>query len=389
MNDACSKLACTMLTASVLLLLGLAAGTVHARGGEPDTVLALGAAEVRGNDLAAARKQAVSSALARGVEQYLLERVGEERVSRRLGSFARELIPAARDEIVNFNIIEEETVEGRLFVLVRLRVNQETLAGLLEEKGFGRQRRAGVSLLVMISQSYGRGSEAEYWWQDPDAPGALLPVELALITSLERMGFSMKSRGPDAPSQGAVAGLFEPVLSKEAAAAWGRTCGVDAVLAGQCEFGPEGLRLRLKAVDSVTAAVISEAEAASDMAEGVQKDKGWQRAVEGASERVVGVLGPEIHERFERIEGPARLEVVLDGLGGLRDLRLFSEFLEEKVPGVESVTQTLFKGDSVTFSVEYQGRTDRFVEDIQGHPDLPLPIEVRRIEGDKVVAAVR
>ncbi len=374
---------------SALMLLGVSISPAHAREEDQEALLALGSARISGGNLAAARRQAVSNALTGGVEEYLLRSLGPERISGRLAAFARELIPSARDEIANFNIVAEEEVDGNLLVLVRLKVNQETLAAVLEEKGFDREKEPPATLLLMVDERHTQGGEPTYWWKTPDIPAALLPVELALIRSLEEMGFAMEARAAASFGGEEVSGMDEPDLSDEAAAAWGRACGAGVVIAGRCELGPSRVRLGVRAVDSAAAEVISRAEARSPAAGGGESSEALHESIRDTAARVASKLGPEIREALSSEAGPARLEVLIQGLRGFSDLRVFRRFLEERVSGVESMVQTLFKSDSAGFSVDYKGSPEGFAEGIANHPDLPFPVEVNHRGQGKVVVTIR
>ena len=214
-----------MCVLAVLFSMALLRGAAVAEGPSEEGILAIGTAQLTHGNEAAARKKALSEALGRGVEEYLLRRLDTRALADQLSVFMEELVPEAREEIANFHIVGEAATGKHYRVLVRVRINEATLERVLEEKGF-------------------------------------LRVE-------------------------------------------------------------------------------------------------------------------------EEVD---RFHVTLQGLGSFRDLRRFTQYLEERIPGVESLSQTRFKGDSVTLAVGYREGVDHFLDILRSRDDLPFFAEFQKTpEGEVVV----
>jgi hypothetical protein len=366
------------------------AGTTLARsqaGHEGGEVLAVGTAPLKDGNVAAARKRALADALSKGVEEYLLRTLDGEAVAGRLSRFVRDLVPAARDEIANYNMVGEEEVGGETYlVLVRVRVNEQTLESALEQAGFLREKGPPVKVLFMVSQHVAGSGEPAYWWDEPGNGEGLLPVELFLNRAFEQLGFSLASRTMKTPEGENAEGLLDADLTLEEAAEWGRLCSAEVVIIGSCAQSGNIISIHLRAVDAASASVLAEQGAQASLApdlEGQERTReGIERAVKSAAPR----LADRIREAFQPAESdPERFQLTLQGIGSFTLLQQFTRFLRGGVPGVESVTQTRFKGDTVTFSIGYREGVDRFLDSMLNRPELPFPLTARKDESGEIV----
>lgn len=357
---------------------------------EIDGILAIGAAPLTRENVAAARKRALSDALSRGVEEYLMRRLGERALADQLSLFIEELVPAAREEIANFHIVGEEEAGEHYRVLVRVRMNEETLERVLEEKGFLREQGPPIKVLFMVSKREPGAEAPVYWWKSPEEGSGLMPLELALHRAFEERGYSLASRTLKAPEGEGGEALQQPDLSGEQAAQWGRLCSAEIVVIGSSIQREGMISMHLRALDVATASLLAEQGTQVRLDDSLSgQDRildGIQRAVQRVSER----LAPAVREKFQRVEEEVgRFHLILQGLGSFQDLRRFTRYLEERIPGVESLSQTRFKGDSVTLAVGYREGVDRFLEVLRAREDLPFYAEFQKTREGEVVATLR
>ena len=98
-------------------------------------ILAIGTAKVQKGNLAQAKDAAISDALVKGVEYYILRRLGSEGVANNFRRIIYEITPSAREKIENFNILVEDQTEEEYQVLIRLRVNEKVIDKSLRDAG--------------------------------------------------------------------------------------------------------------------------------------------------------------------------------------------------------------------------------------------------------------
>lgn len=366
-----------------------AAPTKSREASRENGILVIGTATLSQGNLAAARRQALTDALKRGVEEDLLRRIDGKILTGRISRFVEELVPAARNEISNYNILGEEESGSVYRVLVRLRTNEQTLENIIKEKGFVVEDSEPIRILFMVSQ-HTTGREAPvYWWMDPETvDGLLLPIDISLQRAFEDIGFAPINRGP---------GFFEGEATEQSRGAdltlgdaveWGRLCSADVVITGSCVQGEGVVSISLRALNVASASLIAEQSARSALdpeLEGPERlHEGIGRAVKGIS----GQLGPRIRDAFRRVEAePDRLTLTLEGIASFTQLQAFTRFVQGGVPGVESVTQTRFKGDTVTFSIGYREDPASFLDSLLNQPEPPFPITAHKNEAGEIVVS--
>ena len=365
-------------------ILVAAAGTASGQMQKPereDGVLAIGVASLSGGNTAAARRQALSHALEKGVETYLLKRLGGKAVAGQFARFVQELVPAARDEIANYNILGEEEISDRYRVLVRVRVNEQTLDRVLDERGFLLEEGPPIRILFMVSQRRPGAAAPAYWWKDPSSGSGMSPLELSLNRVFEGMGFVMASRTMKTPEGEGAEDLKGQDLTLVQAAEWGRLCAADVVVLGSSVLSDDVVSVHLRAVDVAGESVMSEQGAQSSLNPNLEGDEQIREGIERAAKSVSARLAPEIREAFRQVETPeGRITLTLSGIGSFSQLQQFTRFLMEDIPGVDFVTQTRFKGDTVSFSIGYRSGPDELLEALLNRPEIPFPVNAKQTE---------
>jgi hypothetical protein len=192
------------------------------------------------------------------------------------------------------------------------------------------------------------------------------------------------------PEEESVQELRTPDLMEEQAVVWGRLSSSDVVVYGSAVVSEESVSIHLNAVDVSTSYLLSKQGAQVSLDNNLSGEErvvdGIQRAVTQVSE----ILGPKIREAVHSVERePGSVLLTLQGINGFGQLRRFTKFLKEKVPGVESVRQTRFKGDSINFSVGYRGGVDKLVEEMQNSSEPPFPMEFQKTTEGVISVTVR
>ena len=108
-----------------------------AMGAKPpeNEILAIGTATVKAGNLAQAKESAISDALTKGVENYLLHRLGSEGVANNFNRIIYDILPKSKAKVENFNILLEDQTGEEYKVFIKLRVNEKVIDKKLREAG--------------------------------------------------------------------------------------------------------------------------------------------------------------------------------------------------------------------------------------------------------------
>ena len=117
-----------------VLWLSLLPAAMGAKTGENE-ILAIGTATIKDGNLAQAKESAISDALTKGVENYLLHRLGSEGVLNNFNRIIYEILPKAKVKVENFNILLEDQSGEAFNVFIKLRINEKVIDEKLREAG--------------------------------------------------------------------------------------------------------------------------------------------------------------------------------------------------------------------------------------------------------------
>ena len=366
---------------------GLLPAAMGAKPGENE-ILAIGTATVKEGNLAQAKETAVSNALMKGLENYLLRRLGSEDVVNNFQRIIHEIIPKAKEKIENFNILAEDQIGEGYRVLVRLRINEKVIEKKLREVGVVVTEGPPIKVLFLVSERKGR--TVYYWWKDPEMYSSLSPAELILYNVFQERGLSPINRTLSVPDTEYSEFLKHADLRDVDALEWGKLFSADVVIFGQTEIVDEKeASLTLKAFDVNQNTQISQAIAFEQVEQGTEGNPQTIQAIERLINRLAVRLTPSIVRFTASDRGKVRhIEVTLKGLSNYKQFRMFRDFLRRDVDGVKSVIQTRVRKDSISVAVEFQGDRNRFVDRVLNHENLPFLLKLDHDEGEGILFRV-
>ncbi|MBN1850545.1 MAG: hypothetical protein JW932_18395 [Deltaproteobacteria bacterium] len=341
-------------------------------------ILAIGTSIISSGNVAEARKIAISNAMVKGIEEYLIHRLGSDGMVNNFTRLVNEVIPGASEDIQNFHILTEEQVGGLYKILVRLRINDRMIDDHLKEMGLITIQGPEIKILFLVSENDQQKNSISYWWSDPESNTSLTSTELALIRVFEERGFDPINRLLQLPDGEFTAEMRQLQLSDDLILALGDLYSAGAVIYGRCKIVEgEGVSMVLKAFDIERRVAVYE----GGQIERVDADspQGYQRIsfLEKAIGKVAAQIGPAIIQSSMINEARMNtLGIELRGLRNFDQFRRFKTFLLEGIEGVKTVTQTKIAGNSMSILVEYSGKEDLFVEKIRNHKGFPFPMDV-------------
>lgn len=354
-------------------------------------ILAIGTGTISDGNFAEAKERAIVDALTKGVERDVARRLGRQRMINSFATIVQEILPAAKEAIENFHILAEEQTGNQYNLLVRLKVNDKLIEERLRDLAITVEEGPPVRILFLVSH-FERGRDRMlYWWGEPEKDSPLSPTELMLYRVFEEYGFIPINRLQNIPEIAFSEEMKARDLTFEEAVRWGNAFSANAVVLGGCDILEDGsVSLTLTALNPETSTVLGR-ESRLEPNNGIDSRPGAAtESLTKAINKVVAGLSPQISRGLNSTGwSTSRFEVSLEGLKSFREFRAFKNFLEQKVAGVNSVTQTRIKGKILTVLVEFSGKEERFLEMITRNEHLPFQTEARKTDTGEIILRIR
>ena len=341
-------------------------------------IMVIGSGAITKENLAEARKLAVSDAHIKGIEAYLVKTLGRQGMINNFENIINEIIPGSGDVIENYDIKAEDSNGKSYKLLVSIKVNEKLMEEKLRSAGIILYEGASLRVLFLISDRTSPDETPFIWWDDPENKTNLSSSELVLLRLFQERGFNPVNRLTSISEEGYNPELFKEELNDEDAAEWGKLYSADVVILGKVDINElNALIVNLKAIQVNNASVLASytrkqiIENDSETSE-TSVDVHEKILTEGAA-RII----PDILTVFKKEEEKlSRFDIKLKGLDNLRQVMAFITFIREKVSGVVSVVQTRITHGSITMSVEFSGSRKLFIDKIKGSREVPFAAEI-------------
>ena len=359
--------------------------------GSQGEILVIGTGFITGGNVAKAKETAISEALILGVENYLTSRLGRQGMINNFPRLVQDIIPGAKEDVENFNILAEEQTSNHYKILVRVKINERVMEQRLRETGLILMTGPPIKTLFLVSQVEPDKGENAYWWHNPETVSGLTPTELALHRVFQERGLSPINRLLIIPEDTYTQDMTELDLSDEKAVRWGELYAADVAIHGRCEiFGGFGVILRLSAVDVKRGLLITQATEIEKTEADPENKEQIMASVEKAIDKIaVKMIPPILKAMVPPEESPQQIEITLKGLKNFQQFRAYRDFLKKDVPGVKSVKQTRIRGDAMSILVEFTGDRDEFIDKISKHENLPFDVETEVTDTGEIVIKIQ
>jgi hypothetical protein len=376
-----------VLFSSAVLLSPLPGATSEPDPTEQKEILVIGTGSLIGGNVAAAKRMALSEALVRGIEKYLVQRLGIKGVSNHFSRIIHEILPNAEDEIENYLILAEDQIEKKYKVLVRIKINEVSMEKRLRETGIVRTQGPPIKILFLVAQTMMKEGRFVFWWQEPSEHTSLTHTEVALNRAFDEQGFRSVDRIVNAPTGDIPEGMKVENLTDQNMVAWGKRYSADIVLGGTSEINEgEFVSIALRCLDVETGAMITRGAHREEIKEGGEVDDQNMDAIDRASSLLARQMVSEIQQAFEVGDiGTNTFEVALHGLTSFKQFRVFKDFLKRDIAGVQSVIQKRISGSTMTISVTFAGDADGFLNKVLNHERLPFTGNMRKDGEGKIL----
>lgn len=349
-------------------------------------ILVIGNGRIIKENIAAARKYAISDALTKGVEEYLTKTLGIRGMINNFQRIIHDVIPGSGEEIENFHILAEERHEKNYKVLASIKVNESLMEEKLRDMGIILLEGPPIKLLFLVSQKMPQDKEISYWWGDPESE-ALTSTELVLHRVFQERGFDPVNRLLSVPEEKVTPEMRKLELSDRDAVEWGRLLSADYVIYGENEvIEKKTVSMILKVFHVEKGEFLTQDSEIKIIPENTLEPDRLMDVLERSVRDIAVRLSPLMIESFKEGEDIENtVEVELRGLKSFEQFRRFRDFLKDNISGITSITQTRIKGDSMTLLVEFTGKKEMFFKKIKEHQKFPFQADIYPIEDGGII----
>ena len=341
-------------------------------------IIVIGTGAITKENLAEARKLAISDAHIKGIETYLVKLLGRNGMINNFESIINEIIPSSGDVIENYDIRAEVSNRTSYKLLVSIKVNEKLMEEKLRNAGIVLYEGASLRVLFLISDRTSPEEMPFIWWDDPENKTNLSSSELLLHRLFQERGFDPVNRLTSVPEEGYNPELFKDDLTDEDAAKWGKLYSADLVILGKVDVNEfNRMSADIKAIQVENASVLASYSKEQIINNDIESNETVAQVQEKIlTEGVTGII-PDILKVFKKEEEKlSRFDMKLKGLDSLRQVSTFVAFIKEKISGVVSVLPTRITHGSITMSIEFSGSKEAFIDKIKDSTDVPFAAEI-------------
>jgi len=345
-----------------------------------DEMLAMGLAKIVQGNMAAAKSEALSSAMGKAMEEYLILRLGEAGVTNNFERVVREVLPSLTEGIENFHILAENTSGGTYQVLVKVKVNKKVIDEKLRFSGIALEQASRSKILFMVSEV--KGKRVQYWWKGPDFFSFLNQAEVLLYNVFQERGFMPINHTFGIAEESLSPAMRREELDNKGALEWGKMLSADFVIIGKSIIEDNNsFALQLRALS---------------VRDGLLLAEGSETGHEGSSE----LLGQVVRKLSDRLipsmlslgsgtsAGVQHIQITLKGMRNHQEFKNLQQFLKEDLPGVQSVRQSRMSQGLLSIEVDFTGSRERLLSQLLNQEKLPLRLVLESATDTQIILQV-
>ena len=356
---------------ALALASGIPAAAGHAAATADRTVATVGTSLIYGDNLAAARQQAIRSGSFTAVDKVVAELLPEGILARFFETLNQGVYNSAEAFVPNYKVLTEWHAENRYRVLLVCTVAVEQIREQLARIGVPLNEAALPSVLVMMAERNFPDDPPQFWWGD-DYLFARAASETALAGVLAESGFPLV--GHDAPGPPSDSGSPPPGADPAPAdvALMGKRFNAEVVVYGQAvaHASPNTMvgqtlsfngHVQARALQVDTGQLLAEVERSAVV---VADDEitGGQNAIAAAGKLAGEELARRLAVAWQRAGAELRtVTVLVKGTQPLANFVRFRQMLGE-LPGVEQVQAKELAATEATVQMRVKGELGRLAE---------------------------
>ena len=280
--------------------------------------------------MAKAREEALRQAMFKGIENYLVSRLGKERITNNFIVLAQEIIPQASEYVENYHILSQERIGDSYKIFLSLRINEALMEKKLNELDILAPESTQIKLLFLVTEVDTINNKERYWWKAPDEGSDLTPIELALFRFFQDSGFYPINRLSGLTDETYDSDMTAPSLSMVQAIKWGQLYAADVVVQGRFELASDkSVVVDIRAMNVHQAELIAQLNYIQLPNENPAKSETPLNTIERAAKAAAQKLGPAIIRSMTKPKTEMNIiKVHLSGLKSLKQEKIFLDFCQ-------------------------------------------------------------
>jgi len=353
-----------------------------------DEILAMGVGKIVQGNIAAGKSEAISDAMGKAMEEYLILRLGEAEMINNFERLVGEIFPTFREGIENFHILAENMTGEEYQVLIRVKVNTKVVDEKLRSSGLALEQAPQGRILFMVSEV--QGAKSRYWWKGPESFSIMNQTEVVLYRIFQERGFMPIDHTFGIGDRPLSPELKSGELANSSALKWGKMLSADFVVTGQSVLQDDtSATLQLRVLSVKDSLVLGEGTETGLKDLNAEPGEGGGNLLERVANKLTDRLIPSILSlRTETAGETQHIQVTLKGMRSYRDFKDLQNFLKEDVPGVKSVQQSRMSQGVLSVDVDFAGSRDQLLHRLLSQEKLPLKLVLQSATETAIVLLV-
>jgi hypothetical protein len=356
------------------------------------TVAVIGTSNIHGDNVSAARDQAISNSLVSAVQRVAEDLVPLDYLVRNFQTLNQVLYSNTDKFVRHYRVLTELKVGKKYRVMVQATVSLDGVnRHVSTSTGIVPRKKTMPRILFLIAEQTPNNSSYRYWWgKDSGAKQAV--AEVAMARELHKRDFTVVKPSAKILNILSTVDRFKPELSNREAVDIGARCRADVVIVGKsnADFDPGNIRGSIKSYKgTLTARVLridTAAEIAATRQTAVAQDTddiaGSREALSAAGRFAAEALAMQIATAWQSdIKQTAMVEIIVEGTRYLASFVKLRRKIKE-MPGVKGMQIKEMKSDQATLTVDYQGDTRKFADELMLNSYESFSINIREVSAD-------
>jgi hypothetical protein len=353
----------TFCIAAVMVLSGIdAADAQQAK----DTFIIMGTANVKKEDVAAARKDAIKNCLVTAVG---LKAAGLMNIDSMVQNFEtlNEILYTNIDKFIRgYKVLTEARSDSTYRVMVQVTVSSKRVKRKLTKAGIMQGKMAMPKILFFIAEQSLEDGSPKYWW-GRGMPFVNSASEKAMVEVMKEKGFKIIKHGPRMQNMAVRVVAGEPNLNDREAIDFATKMNADVIITGSSVANnlsnTMGADMKsFKGLTAVRALLVKTGKQIGSISRAavtanVNEVEGGRDALSGSGTLAGEDIARQIVSAWlKKDEDTENFEILLKGAGNLANFVMFRRMLST-VEGVKFVQVKELKSDKATIRVEFNGTT--------------------------------
>ena len=351
-----------------ILTLSFSAAVDGEQRAQNKTFVVIGTSQVYGNNIQAARDQAISESLVTAVALMTEEILQVDALVENFPQVNEIIYENTKAFVQDYKVLTETGFAKSYRVIVKATVAGPKIEQQLSKAGILRVEVALPAVLFFIAEQNLQEDSPRYWW-GKQMSGFESISETTMAEILKSRGFRVVAHGGiEIPKVVDRDSTEKPTLTAEEAITLGRRLQADVVVLGTAIASPtpsvmgESLKsfkatLNARAVRTETGEEIVNLSRVSVTAN-VDERAGGREALTMAGTLAGDELATQLTTTWRKLaERPSELEVLVEGTGNLANFVKFRRALSD-ISGVEGIRVKEIKPNETTLIIEYKGKAE-------------------------------